>query len=55
MRKYWVSRAKDQDIKDLLNIGYKLKAFTDKIYLRYQEAGIDDFLGCNVRVRFIRL
>ena len=43
MKKYWVSRANDQDIKDLLAIGYKLKAFTDKINLRYQEAGIDEF------------
>ena len=42
-KKYWGHRTEEQDIKDLLNMGYKLKAFTDKIYLRYQEAGIDEF------------
>ena len=42
-KKYWGHRTEEQDIKDLLNAGYKLKAFTDKISLKYQEAGIDDF------------
>lgn len=34
-KKYWGHRTKEQDIKDLLNAGYKLKAFTDKINLKY--------------------
>ena len=42
-KKYWGYRTDEQDIKNLLNTGYKLKAFTDKIYNRYQEAGINEF------------
>ena len=42
-KKYWGYRTDKQDIKNLLNTGYKLKAFTDKIYNRYQEAGINEF------------
>ena len=43
-KKYW-GRSTDEtnDIKNLLNTGYKLKAFTDKIYDKYREAGINDF------------
>lgn len=40
-KKYWGGT--ERDIKNLLNTGYKLKAFTDKIYNRYQEAGINEF------------
>ena len=40
-KKYWGHT--EQDIKNLLNTGYKLKAFTDKIYTRYKEAGINEF------------
>ena len=42
-KKYWGYRTDEQDIKNLLNTGYKLKAFTDKIYNRQQEAGINEF------------
>ena len=42
-KKYWGRSTDEQDIKNLLNAGYKLKAFTDKIYCRYQEAGIKEF------------
>ena len=42
-KKYWGRSTDEQDIKNLLNTGYKLKAFTDKIYDKYREAGINDF------------
>ena len=42
-KKYWECSTDEQDIKNLLNTGYKLKAFTDKIYNKYKEAGIDEF------------
>lgn len=40
-KKYWGHT--EQDIKNLLNMGCKLKAFTDKIYQKYKEAGINEF------------
>ena len=42
-KKYWGRSTDEQDIKNLLNTGYKLKAFTDKIYNKYKEAGINEF------------
>ena len=42
-KKYWGCSTDEQDIKNLLNTGYKLKAFTDKIYNKYKEAGINEF------------
>ena len=42
-KKYWGRSTDEQDIKNLLNTGYKLKAFTDKIYDKYREAGINEF------------